>query len=560
MILQNVLLPINCLRHNLEVESRSVKGVGDFLASIKESLDMKQESSFCDSTRLIQGRPASEKGYKSYVESLKNSLLAGGKPLTSLSLKGKESFVLKKFLFHCGFSREGIEKILEGLADNNPKGEIDLSQFLNKVAEFEPHKKKASQPASLDISVVPYVESILRSFGLSPKELGHAFSSAKTECGNLDLKRFVIELKQINNQIKQADPEKSAVDATIDRDMFVKVLRKIEGAGIRIPDKETGAQITIKDLITALERITGDGGEGGQLPGDLKTTIDQIVEKAAVPAEMEESVSPLQTSSKLRLAALYSHEITDKRNGVSEKTSFPSISEERNISAGNDTALSVSNKKDKTGARENILTLIDKNPSVDAENGQEKSKAPFPLRSAESFPGSDIPSGAANFSSSDMVNSAKQESKMTREPLPAYLLNQVGRQISRSILRGESVVKLQLHPPELGGVKVDMDINGRTLKLGMIIENSSVKELLLSSAHELKQALVEQGIKLDKLDVQVNYDSGHSLNNSNESSGRKQSRGKEANWISSIEESISEESKIMQRIMLRGDRLVDLLA
>ena len=149
---------------------------------------------------------------------------------------------------------------------------------------------------------------------------------------------------------------------------------------------------------------------------------------------------------------------------------------------------------------------------------------------------------------------------MTREPLPAYLLNQVGRQISRSILRGESVVKLQLHPPELGGVKVDMDINGRTLKLGMIIENSSVKELLLSSAHELKQALVEQGIKLDKLDVQVNYDSGHSLNNSNESSGRKQSRGKEANWISSIEESISEESKIMQRIMLRGDRLVDLLA
>ncbi len=166
--------------------------------------------------------------------------------------------------------------------------------------------------------------------------------------------------------------------------------------------------------------------------------------------------------------------------------------------------------------------------------------------------------GSSTFS--DTVNAAKHQSKIAKEIIPAHLINQVGRQISRSILRGERVIKLQLHPPDLGSVKVEMDIRDNVLKLGMIIENSTVKELLLSSAHELRQALVEQGVKLEKLDIQINYNFGQTLTNSKESSKQNQRGTEGTRSMSSIGENGSEQSQTMQRIMLRDDRLLDLTA
>ncbi len=61
-----------------------------------------------------------------------------------------------------------------------------------------------------------------------------------------------------------------------------------------------------------------------------------------------------------------------------------------------------------------------------------------------------------------------------------------------------------------------MDLKGSVLKLGMITENSSVKELLLSNVHELRGALLEQGVKLERLDVHIDYHFSQSLAHSKE--------------------------------------------
>lgn len=542
MILKIVSLPINCTRNNIEGNLKSIKGSGNFLASIKESLNPSQKMPFRKSTKVVQEGKAFEKRYKFYIESLRKKLLAEGKPLNEISLNSNDLFVLKNFLSQCGFSRESSESLLQGLAENNPKGEIDLSKFFHKVVELEHPEGKSDQPVTLDISAIPYIESLLRDFGLSPKELDHAFSSARLEGGKLDLKKFVIELKKISNQITQKDPEKDHV--TIDRDMFLKVLKKLEGPGIRIPEKETGDRISLKDLITALDQITAGEVEGGQLPGDVKTAIDQIVQKVAVPAEKEGPTSSLLSFSKLRLNALYAGEKTSEKDKTIEKTNF----------------LSILDKKDNTVEKEDILTLLKKNSDMNAENRQEKAKGPSLLKNARFFSASDVPSDIVSSSSSDMINNAKHQPEISRDLLPAHLINQVGRQVSRSILRGERVIKLQLHPPELGGMKIDMDIKDNILKLGVRIENNSVKELLLSNAHELRQALVEQGVKLEKLDIQISYNSGQTLTNPKESSKQNQRWGKRTNSISVIGENGSEQPQIMQRIMLTGDRLLDLMA
>jgi flagellar hook-length control protein FliK len=108
---------------------------------------------------------------------------------------------------------------------------------------------------------------------------------------------------------------------------------------------------------------------------------------------------------------------------------------------------------------------------------------------------------------------AQEQLKHVKDPLPSYLVDQVGKQISRSIKRGERILRLQLKPPQLGSLRVEMDMKGNILKLGMTAENSSVKDILLSSVHELKETLSEQGVKLDKIDIDISNNFGQSLAN-----------------------------------------------
>jgi flagellar hook-length control protein FliK len=143
---------------------------------------------------------------------------------------------------------------------------------------------------------------------------------------------------------------------------------------------------------------------------------------------------------------------------------------------------------------------------------------------------------------------------------PSYLINQVGKQIARSVLRGDRIIRLQLKPPELGVMKVEVDMKDNILKLGMITENSSVKELLLSNVHELREALVQQGVKLEKLDIQISYDFGQALDNLKEGSKEGQRDMQETDGLPFMAEGDTEDSLTVARVMENNNHLVDLVA
>ena len=102
---------------------------------------------------------------------------------------------------------------------------------------------------------------------------------------------------------------------------------------------------------------------------------------------------------------------------------------------------------------------------------------------------------------------------LSERPFPGYLIDQVGRQISQSFLKGNKSIQLQLRPPELGALKIEMDMQSSGLKLAIVAENSSVKDMLMSSIPQLRESLIEQGIRLERLDVQINENFDQSLAN-----------------------------------------------
>ena len=103
--------------------------------------------------------------------------------------------------------------------------------------------------------------------------------------------------------------------------------------------------------------------------------------------------------------------------------------------------------------------------------------------------------------------------KMPERPVPYYLNQQIGRQLANAIRNNDNQVRIQLRPPHLGTLQLDLEVQNNVLRVGMATDNQITRDILVSHVNELKDALSEQGIRIDDVDIQINYDLGQSLAN-----------------------------------------------
>jgi flagellar hook-length control protein FliK len=112
--------------------------------------------------------------------------------------------------------------------------------------------------------------------------------------------------------------------------------------------------------------------------------------------------------------------------------------------------------------------------------------------------------------------------------LPGYLLEQVSRQIIRLRNAGENEMALQLKPPHLGRMKLNIEHTSGGIKVGIVVESAAARDMLLSNSHDLKTALADQGLRLDKIDVEAQADFGQSMAQAGR--GFDQSGGRKGRW------------------------------
>jgi flagellar hook-length control protein FliK len=170
------------------------------------------------------------------------------------------------------------------------------------------------------------------------------------------------------------------------------------------------------------------------------------------------------------------------------------------------------------------------------------------------------PSNIEVFSFTNTLKTVEHGEKPFRGYLPASLVDQVGKQISKSILRGDQLVTLQLKPPDLGTVRIKMDIKDHTLRLSMTAEHHSVRELLLNNIHELKEALVQHGVTLEKVDVQINHNFGQSLNASKEGTNNGHGKRKDLDEEQFDSNNFAEGTSALPMNILSKNNLLDLVA
>ncbi|MEJ2657229.1 MAG: flagellar hook-length control protein FliK [Desulfobacterales bacterium] len=523
-------------------------------ASLKKSYHINHDPKKTDAT-------SNEKGYKYYLETFKKALLAQGRPLNEIFLREGDLPMVKKFLLQCGFSLEKVEGFLKDLKADSPDGQINLSYFFQKASELNSPKEQVDQDRIIASSATPYIESILRDFQFTPKDLDSVFTAARVEGGGVDLKKLLAKLKEISTQ-------KPLVDKGIDdQNICQKIIAKMEMIGIHMQNKEKIEQISLKDFLASLEQTAYGENKNDQLSAEIKSTLDGILKRVALSEQNVSSTSSVKISSNYNFTNSLIKERTDK-NGNHLFGEKMTSSSEKNKMSGNEAISSFLKQKDDKIVNHGPFNTSTSNhkQKTDIFSGLNKKMGSMNLLERESYRVQtetgqmDGPKNTSSINFADTAKTVERGGNGSRSSLQASLIDQVGKQISRSILRGDRIVRLQLKPPELGTVKLKIDMRDDTLKLGMITEHHSVKELLLNNIHELKQALLHQGVKLEKFDVQINYNFGQTLNGSKEGTNNGHGTGKDLNEKQLNLDTLSEETSVVPVNIISKNSLLDLVA
>ncbi|MCP4722565.1 MAG: flagellar hook-length control protein FliK, partial [Desulfobacteraceae bacterium] len=127
------------------------------------------------------------------------------------------------------------------------------------------------------------------------------------------------------------------------------------------------------------------------------------------------------------------------------------------------------------------------------------------------------------------------KAKSTFRDLPTHVTNQVSKGIVRAINQGETTLKIQLKPAELGRLQLTINNVGNSMKVSITAENPAAKDILTANVNELKTVLASAGISLDKFDVDMNSEFKQSYANAkNESGNSRQKNRNEKNLFDSI--------------------------
>jgi flagellar hook-length control protein FliK len=348
------------------------------------------------------------------------------------------------------------------------------------------------------------------------------------------LDKLVSELKQISR------PEKETASAAVQK-LDNQLAEKLKSLGIPVPEKQASGQISMQDFITSLEQMAGKSAAGQKLPPAVQSSMDQILAKVVVSGENAKTAASMPLGEKILLSSLKEK----SKPAAKDIQSAPFCKEGNPVDRKGPRSASKDKGKpegrEKSAAFESAKGSINadnRQPTVEFDNAAGKTGLVTDLKSGSGFKqllkadGFDFQSQAKavnilqqlpGSTPSAAVHSAQQHARPLQDFLPGYLVDQVGRQISRAMLKGDQVIRLQLKPPELGSVKIKMDFKDNTLRLEILAEKSTTKELLLSNVHELREALLGQDLKIEKIDVQIEYNSGQSMPNFN--AGLKEGQG-----------------------------------
>lgn len=86
---------------------------------------------------------------------------------------------------------------------------------------------------------------------------------------------------------------------------------------------------------------------------------------------------------------------------------------------------------------------------------------------------------------------------------PGEILDQVRIQLLTGAKTGEKRISVQMQPPELGKLNIELSLNDKQIEARIYTEHQAVREVVLSQLEQLRAQLSQEGWTLGKVDVNI---------------------------------------------------------
>lgn len=500
-------------------------------------------------------RARTERGW---LEHFRNRLLSAGIPLKDLSISQKALPQLKKLLLAEGYSEGDVNGFLERLFGGQGRREIKITQLFEKLSELKVLADKESREPILEVSTLPHLETLLRCLGLDVRQANRAISQARVDGGGLRLKGLVRNLKEIISKGTQGTKAGTSQPSADDIKAMLARIGMVDEAAT------TKGPISLERFVQMLEQKIASLMPNRLSNGQTQNQVIQLMEHVLAPSREQDQSPGVQPLDGRKLQAL-------SRDGVKGKGSGKQMTQE-----WKETASEAKKAPDKQIAQGWKETASEARKAAAEPGGSSE----FQTNKDKAFPETDklldavhkAPAektfdqkgwAAAQFAKEAVTAKVALSETATRQesrPIPAYVVDQVARRLGLALKRGENQVRLQLRPPHLGSIQLEVSMKDNILKVAMMAEHHSVKELLTSHVHELRQAFAEQGIELQKIDVEVgHHHSGQSMSNAqrdlNEARARRRNMASASGGLESEVDSAE-----LTPTNVRSDALLDMFA
>jgi flagellar hook-length control protein FliK len=441
--------------------------------------------------------------------------------------------VLGQLLASLGFNADKINTLIESLKRGSDQGRVSLSSLMSRLGEFVQENDRDDE---LDLSALPYMESLLNSFALPPAQVESMMAKASQSGSGLDLDVLLADLKRLSASQNGAGTLESKGQASLIKDL---------GLGT-----EKAGTLTLDEFVSRLESLIREKNPAGASSGALESLSRAFAGQ----------VKNLRNSGTDRGQTDDVHGFKNPSDGLTLNFDTPRFKmPQPSARESADSAFFSGTKAEALKALgKEALKNTDAAPSVEkivkealTRTHDDGDTTPFTVKALS---GSDIYGKV-----SDMKATGSAEKN-----LPSYVTDQVARQISKAIKLGESEISFSIRPPEMGRVQLSIENTRDGLRINIVTEQHATRDMILSHTTDLRTLLADQGIRLDKLDVDVSGNFGQSMAQArqeaeNSGSGKeRKNRDKAAFNLDRTTETVSDEHPARSWRQTRGN--LDLVA
>ncbi|MBU0513511.1 MAG: flagellar hook-length control protein FliK [Proteobacteria bacterium] len=413
-----------------------------------------------------------------------------------------------------------------------PNGSIHLGKIFKAVESL-----RDGRDAQLLIPEAfrPIVVQLLTQLGLDPEKINTALSKLTVKNGSIDLKRLMSFLETLG-------PQKHVIDPQTLRQLFsglglgedqIKSLLAGRGGS---DDPMTGARLAALLRRAGLAQAQGD------------EDVDALLAKLAAKLNLSVSAEGMQTTTQDKLLASFKAKMkfTAEAGGDRQKLqqAFTEI-------IGRDTA-------ELTGRQlEQLLSAQVKEPGM----ARSQVRAETDARTTTGV--RDAPAASPKTASAPQTAAAEAPRTQVR-PLPQVVAARVVRQVSaflgQMVLRGPNRITVRLVPPNLGELHLNVVFKDGAVSGHILAESQAVKQAIEANLAELKQQLADQGVNVDRFEVDVRQQPAGS--GDNESGGRRTASGdgEASGQEAGAGPTADELAESMRANLGRGGRYINLLA